>query len=655
MSVQIYNIVDTGALGSFAQTDTLDSLFAGGRKVVITEQVIFETLNAQPDGTLRPNQIKIQNWLNQNASNIDLIVTDVEVDISAYNGFHPNSQLRGTFVEVGTEHLGEISIGKYLNDNSGQQNSQYRVISHDNSLLNAPGSQNKVPGDYYSQSSTDLMNNLLEKHKIDGDTYRRFFDLSDNTNLLQLSPERGGVNQNTGLIDSVLSDAQINYHDGIFKAANIVKGGASTVVVVATTAALLNVLICDHASAKGISWDEARLDLGLDITQDTLFNFAGDLLEDIAITTALGPFGVAKKLWELYQSGEDIVDLARLAKAAYPENQAILDLNSFIDTVEILHDAALFLTDAAYRAGVIASAGGDITQLQNLVPDIPLHALGQEGAPSNTEFFGREDGYEIYETQVAGGSYRDYFDPNDSVPYKREFYDQSGNRLITEYIRDGDISTINVHGESGNGVVYAAIVDTSGVLTNHFNQTYDGFLPSANDPLMSFWVEDLSTSSYEVDWHTLGVDGGIADSGTIYVPIHHFNIGATNNFTFDAIANSYTFSSINNAGQSVTTTFTNLPEEIASFSWENVNYEDITIIDDGVTATEFGSFDAYGHAIPETRSEVTHDPVHNLTITKTTALDANGAPVGEPQVKVELDGSTAEQPLFGDQIGQIFG
>ncbi len=98
MSTQIYNVVDTGALGSLVQTDNLNALFAGDRKVVITQQVREEILRPDTSGNLRANQVKVQNWLDDPANSNRIFQPDVEVGLDTQKGFHPNSPRWSGFV-----------------------------------------------------------------------------------------------------------------------------------------------------------------------------------------------------------------------------------------------------------------------------------------------------------------------------------------------------------------------------------------------------------------------------------------------------------------------------------------------------------------------------------------------------------------------------
>ena len=119
---------------------------------------------------------------------------------------------------------------------------------------------------------------------------------------------------------------------------NTLKSGASSILVLGAGAALLSIVISNNAEAKGLSFADSASDLGVDINSGTLQSVAASFALDAGVSLAMGPFGLAKKLWELYQSGQDVKDLAQLAGAAFPENQTIKNINTLIEGAEALKE-----------------------------------------------------------------------------------------------------------------------------------------------------------------------------------------------------------------------------------------------------------------------------------------------------------------------------
>ena len=73
MTTNFVNIADTGALITLWKTDALDLLIAGGKKVVILEQVIGDL---SENG---PTQPAVLDWIERNSSSVireDIPITD---------------------------------------------------------------------------------------------------------------------------------------------------------------------------------------------------------------------------------------------------------------------------------------------------------------------------------------------------------------------------------------------------------------------------------------------------------------------------------------------------------------------------------------------------------------------------------------------------
>jgi hypothetical protein len=78
--MSVVNLLDTGGAYTLASIDGLDTLTAGDRKVVITQQVLDEIRNS-----IQYAQ-KFDQWLAQNGSNVSIISKNItSADIERYN------------------------------------------------------------------------------------------------------------------------------------------------------------------------------------------------------------------------------------------------------------------------------------------------------------------------------------------------------------------------------------------------------------------------------------------------------------------------------------------------------------------------------------------------------------------------------------------
>lgn len=95
------NLLDTGSAYTLASLDGLDTLKAGGRKVVITQQVLTEIRDSLAYGP------KFDQWLAQNRSSVILINEPITAaDVARYNPTGKANQ------------SGDISIKKFLETNN---------------------------------------------------------------------------------------------------------------------------------------------------------------------------------------------------------------------------------------------------------------------------------------------------------------------------------------------------------------------------------------------------------------------------------------------------------------------------------------------------------------------------------------------------------
>ena len=98
--------------------------------------------------------------------------------------------------------------------------------------------------------------------------------------------------------------------------------------------------------------------LGVDLSPTALAKVAEGIATgaagDAAISIALGPIGVAKKLWDLFQSGDDVGGLIKLLAGVYKGNQLLQNMAGVVSAVE---------DSAAYKALTAArQAGSEIAQ-----------------------------------------------------------------------------------------------------------------------------------------------------------------------------------------------------------------------------------------------------------------------------------------------------
>jgi hypothetical protein len=174
--MQIYNVLDAGAASTLIRADALDVLLAGGRRIIITPEVLEEIVGERPD---LPNQAKFLSWFNDNQTRIDTVDLPItEADIAKYN---PAGKL-------GQD--GDISIKKFL-DFSQNSGVVYEVISDDGDLIKYKG-----PGNFYtSESSIGFISDAaLDKRINNADDYLRIKQGVENSGRLgQISSDFHGL------------------------------------------------------------------------------------------------------------------------------------------------------------------------------------------------------------------------------------------------------------------------------------------------------------------------------------------------------------------------------------------------------------------------------------------------------------------------------
>jgi hypothetical protein len=98
--VSVVNLLGTGAAYTLASIDELDILIAGGRKVLITQDVYDEIMRSGDYGP------KFKQWYNNNlGSIIDIDDPITDADKKKYN---PTNKLK---------QEGDVSIKKFLDNN----------------------------------------------------------------------------------------------------------------------------------------------------------------------------------------------------------------------------------------------------------------------------------------------------------------------------------------------------------------------------------------------------------------------------------------------------------------------------------------------------------------------------------------------------------
>lgn len=76
-----HNILDKSAASTLIRAGALDTLFARGRRVVITQNVIDEIVGDRPDS---PNQAAFLKWLDDNENRIVKVGRISQIDLNKY-------------------------------------------------------------------------------------------------------------------------------------------------------------------------------------------------------------------------------------------------------------------------------------------------------------------------------------------------------------------------------------------------------------------------------------------------------------------------------------------------------------------------------------------------------------------------------------------
>jgi|GEM_PF-1822643 len=116
-------------------------------------------------------------------------------------------------------------------------------------------------------------------------------------------------------------------------------GSINSVLVLATMGGLVLTAIFRQQEAmaselgREVTFDEARMSLGIEITEQGLRQMLGDAAFDIGVGVVL-PVGWAKQAWDVLLSGEDIASAIQLAESLYPDNLALKKLSHVVEQFE---------------------------------------------------------------------------------------------------------------------------------------------------------------------------------------------------------------------------------------------------------------------------------------------------------------------------------
>ncbi len=355
MSLENVIVVDTSALNTLLEAQGrsgLDALLSSNLRIVLTRNVIQETLQ-HPDVDLKNT---FDNWRNDPTVASQLIIPqDIYFDPVVQPG-QPH---------VDPNQLGDLSIYEFLN----QDNSPYagRVLADDTDFLNNAANGNPD----FDQNILAQSGQYDRPYKGTGEFLTERLDagaLSQsqyNSVVSEISAsDRWQNNISEDFRGEFKSPFEVDQRLRLGAAVDRLTGGVASVFVLAATAYVTNVLITQHAEAKGVaegrevSWTEAASDLGLEIDQAFLTGIAGDVAQDLAISTVLGPVVWAKRAYELMQSGEDATTLVRLMRAAYPDSAVVQALDGLVDRIETSGGGDFFsASNAQARADFLAQHG----------------------------------------------------------------------------------------------------------------------------------------------------------------------------------------------------------------------------------------------------------------------------------------------------------
>ncbi len=418
-------IIDAGFFDSLADVRLpdgrigLDILLDSGNGIVITKAVEQEILLAR-----RSNASEIETWLTQNAPRIE------GLDFGAFV----------SDVGQGT-HAGENSIKAYLTANAASP--EFRILTNDSGFYKGeinnglPG-QLRTPGqeappyrgvfDFLRAESDAGRMSATELSQVGKAIYERF-DGANRMSPLFLDLWK---NPNAALPRTLAFNLQR------------ILENSTNVLLITATAGLLYIALTREAEARGDGSTVADIavEYGLSLTPEQLLGFAGQTAADLAIYTALGPIGWAKKAYELWQNGEDVRSLVHLASELFPTNQAIAALDiavQALDHVAAGDREALF----SMMDGLLQDDAQDRT-----LSDLPYgEILGTEQSGGRI--------LEIYQVDNADGSFSKIFIDSETGKIARmDGYDVDGHRAISV-----DLSSAP---DNGDWLSRTQVIDTTG-------------------------------------------------------------------------------------------------------------------------------------------------------------------------------------------------
>ncbi|MEM8689702.1 MAG: AHH domain-containing protein, partial [Pseudomonadota bacterium] len=126
----------------------------------------------------------------------------------------------------------------------------------------------------------------------------------------------------------------INLKNKLASAFDSLANGTVDGPVLILQTALIFEIIREHQIKRGFeTFKEAAADYGIDASVEFFRSLVAEEVIDATISAALGPFGLARKIWEVYQSAQGVVSVLELAHARWPENYA---LSAIVDLIEAL-------------------------------------------------------------------------------------------------------------------------------------------------------------------------------------------------------------------------------------------------------------------------------------------------------------------------------
>lgn len=242
----------------------------------------------------------------------------------------------------------------------------------------------------------------------------------------------------------------------------IIKSGRTDVLVLGLMVGGVIGLVFKQQAAmatelgRDVSFDEARLTLGIDLTRDALANFGGEVAANLLITGVL-PFAWAKRVWDLLLNGEDVIGVVRIYGQLFPENETLKAANRIADAIESDPRYQLIKQNRDELKSLIVSTtkslgllAMDVAQLvdefvnPNTIGTWTRASTSKE--TDDVEHFGSElrpDGRrgEGYQYRLESGDYViKWIDPNTGLEYRRDTVNSAFVRVASEFMEsDGRV------------------------------------------------------------------------------------------------------------------------------------------------------------------------------------------------------------------------